>query len=383
MRWGDQTNRADPYRLALSDFAVVESTLNDQLIAEQIGTTMDIAADKECELRAGAALDSALRAGPFHPTPEEIEREVSTVLKQELSPQLQQWVDRYAQIGNRHPYLWKWCCRGVEVTTLSCVSSELRENACDTKVLGVMLDVLMDDVADQRGDGDFLEHLLNLPYRREMPDCSRFSPKQQAYARFTADVWDEIGRRVQQYPCFEAYADQLRFDYLQLFNVMRYSRLLNENPVLLNLVEHDLYLPHNMHMMISATIDLMCSPDFDRSEWGMLREAVWYAQCMGRIGNLTTTWQRELDEGDFTSGVFAHAVSHGDLTVHDLTCSHPNLIAVAIQRGGHEEHFLNRWQHYRRKLIDMCVKVHSVDLGRLVSGLERLICLHLGSRGKK
>ena len=156
-------------------------------------------------------------------------------------------------------------------------------------------------------------------------------PHQRAYARFTIDVWNEIQRRMQDFPRHAEFAELLRFDYRQLFNVMRYSRLMDEYPEMFNLVEHDLYTPHNMHMMISATMDLMCSPRFDRSELAILREVVWRGQCMGRIGNLVTTWQREIGEDDFTSGVFARAISCGDLAVSDLWSGNREYIEGVIR----------------------------------------------------
>ncbi len=320
---------------------------------------------------------------PVLPSPELIEQEVSIVLRRELSSDLQHWVDRYSRVGNRAPYLWKWCCCGVELTTLPCVAPERREELCDTKVLGVMLDVLMDDVADQQGDARLLEHLIELPYGRPQTDVAEFPPEQQAYARFTAAVWQEIQRRARRYPRFDEYAQLLRYDYLQLLNTMRYAHLLNQNPALLNLAEHDLYSPHNMHMMISATLDLTCSPGFNRAELGLLREVVWHAQWMGRIGNLTTTWQRELGEGDYSSGVFASALSQGDLTVEDLLAGNRQRIEDAIQRGNHERYFLDRWQRHRRFLRSMQPRLRSVNVDELIAGLDRLICLHLGSRGSK
>jgi len=97
-------------------------------------------------------------------------------------------------------------------------------------------------------------------------DFSQFTPAEQAYAAFTQQIWSEIERRARRYPRFAEYTDLLRYDYDQLCNVMRYSHLLNAMPELLNLTEHDLYTPHNMHIMICSTFDLMCSPDFDRQD---------------------------------------------------------------------------------------------------------------------
>jgi hypothetical protein len=320
---------------------------------------------------------------PCFPSSARVRQEVSFALQRELSHDLQPWVDEYGRVGRRNAYLWKWCRQGVEVTTLSCVEPNLREHLCDTKVLGVMLDVLLDDVADQQGEASFLEDLISVPFGRAETAAHPRSPSQQAYAQFTAAVWNEIERRAGRLPRFHEFAELWRYDYLQLLNTMRYSHLLNENLAMLNLVEHDLYSPHNMHMMVSATLDLMCSPEFDRMELGLLREAVWHAQYMGRIGNLVTTWQREVGEGDFSSGVFASAVSCGDLTVADLLGGDRAWIEAGVRGGDHEGYFLQEWCRRRLALLALTPRVRTVDLKQLVAGLERLICLHLGSRGCK
>ena len=319
----------------------------------------------------------------FVPTPDRIQQEISVVLDKQVSPDLQTWVDRYGEVGKRNTYLWRWCRQGVEITTLSCVDPQLRDELCDTKVLGVMLDVLLDDVADRSGDARLLEHMLSIPYGTPSTRTGDFPAEQQMYVRCMEDVWNEIQRRIQRLPLYSVYAELIRYDYMQLLNTMRYSHLLNSIPSLLNLAEHDLYLPHNMHMMISAMIDLSASPTFDQVELGRLRDAVWHAQYMGRIGNLTTTWQREIGEGDFTSGVFARAVVAGDLTLDDLRRGDRQQLEAAIRGGRHEEFFLERWQEHRRQLLATAPRLRSVDLRQLVAGLERLICLHLGSRGYK
>jgi len=321
----------------------------------------------------------------YFPAPEDIQREIALALTKHLSPALEYWSTRYAAVGYRqnHYYLWRWARQGVEVTMLSSVTPKLRNEVCDTKVLGVMLDVLVDDVADRNGNEALLECLLNLPVRDDLPDLHGFSVEEQAYAQLVLELWREIHARAHCYPRYEEFAAVLRYDYMQLFNTMRYSHLLNRNPALLNVVEHDLYLPHNMHMMVSATLDLMCSPFFDAAEIGHVREAAWLGQCMGRIGNLTTTWERELGEGDFTSGVYARALMQGDLTLAQLRQVDREAIRAAIVEGQHESYFLARWQEHRRAILAKRPQVKSVDLNQLVFGLQRLICLHMGSRGYK
>ena len=319
----------------------------------------------------------------FIPTPEQIQREIQVVFHAELNATLSRWAEGYSRVGHRNNFLWNWVRQAVSLTTLPGVEPQWREGLCDTKALGVMLDCLWDDVADQGGDPDLLDALLAFPLAQERPDFRRFSPQWQAYGEFAWQVWQEIMRRAATYPRYREFRDLLRFDYLQLTNVMRYSHLLNKHPELLNLAEHDVYTPHNMHIMICSTLDLMCSPDFDRSELGLLREGIWRAQWMGRIGNLVTTWRRELGDRDFTSGVYARAVMLGHVTPAELQTGDPETIAAAVERGEHEAYYWGCWQEYRRFLLTLAPRVRSVDLSRLVTGYERLVCLHLGSRGYK
>ena len=196
-------------------------------------------------------------------------------------------------------------------------------------------------------------------------------------------MWQEIKRRTKLLPLFGQYARIWRYDYLQLFNGMRYSHMINEDVALLNLAEHDLYSPHNMHIMVSSTVDLMCSPRFDRSELGRLRDAVWHAQFMGRIGNLVTTWERELGDGDYTSGVYARAVAEGDVTLEMLMDRDAPAISRPLPLRGHEDYFLQRWAQLRRRLVELAPRIRTRQYHRTSQGYDRLIRLHLGSRGYK
>ncbi|HJT31744.1 MAG TPA: hypothetical protein VJ783_06790 [Pirellulales bacterium] len=317
------------------------------------------------------------------PTAERVQQEIACVLNKTLSPRLEHWAAQYAKVGHRNMYLWKWCRQGVEITTLPCVMPEFFDEVCDTKVLGVMLDVLLDDLADRGGDGALLDRLLTISLRNQTPDLSAFNGPQRAYADFTVEVWQEIVSRAARFPHFDEYSKLLDYDYQQLWNVMRYSHLINEDLALLNLAEHDIYTPHNMHMMVSSTLDLMCSTGFDHLELGKVRDAAWHGQCMGRVGNLVTTWERELGEADYTSGVYASAINSGDLTIAQLRAGDRDQIRGAIIEGQHEVVFLKRWQANRKYLQSRVPHIRSFDLGKYVEGLERLICLHLGSRGYK
>ncbi len=224
---------------------------------------------------------------------------VQRVLSRRLSDELSLWATVYEGIGNRDEYLWKWCREGVELTTLPCVAPCWLDHGGDTKVLSIILCVLLDDIADKHGSLGFLETLIEIVEHGRFQNRSALGPDERRYAETTSRLSEIYRRRLQEYPRFEAFQELLQYDLIQFSNTLRYSHLLNRQLSLMNMAEHDLYLPHNMHMMSFATIDLMCSPDFQVEDLGQLREAVWHGQCMGRIGNLLSTWRREIAHARF------------------------------------------------------------------------------------
>lgn len=307
--------------------------------------------------------------------------ERAAVISLEISRDVQRWVETYGEVGKRNPYLWRWARRGVELTTLPFVRDELRADVCDSKVLSIMLCVLLDDVADEHGKSRLLDCLFQIMAERSMPDLTSLSAEERGYTELVRRLTDEYEERIARYPRHERYAELLRYDAAQFVNTLRYSHLLNRNIHLLNLAEHDLYLPHNMHMMSFATLDLMCSHDFPDQELGKLREAIWHAQCMGRIGNLLSTWRREVKQRDFTSGVFARAVMQGDLTIEQLSEADAAGIERAIDGGRHEQYFVERWQRHRHCFQRAATRIEAVDLEGLVESHDRFLQMHLSSRG--
>ena len=131
---------------------------------------------------------------------------------------------------------------------------------------------------------------------------------------------------------------------------------------MINSVEHALYSPHGMMVTCAATMDLMCSPRFDVSELGPLREALWHAACMARYGNLLTTWRREIERGDFTSGVFSKAVDNGWLTRGELQEVTLEQVEQRVSVPAIEREFLNRWQGHRAGGAGLHQERHHVGL---------------------
>ncbi len=318
-----------------------------------------------------------------HFTDDELADEQRQIVDCTLSPWFAGWVRDYEAVGARGGYLWKWCLQGMRPLTLSCVAPDLREHVIDTKMLAVLFGVLLDDIADRWQDRVFLNKLIAATFEMGSRDFQRLEPGYLAYAEFTCQVWDEFQSRVTKYPLFESYRELLNYDNRQIVNAMVYSQLVNEDVNLLNLEEHDVYSPHNMQMISFATMDLMCSPSFDVQELGRLRGAMWHAQSMGRIGNLISTWERELLDRDYSSGVFAVLTDRYPEIKTDMLIDKPDVIHSILKKDCIEEFFLERWSQHRDQLKGRVHLVRSADLEQFLDGLDRLLRMEIASRGRK
>jgi len=306
--------------------------------------------------------------------------DVTRIERKKLNRQIMVFVERYHQIGKRDPFFWKWACEAVDLVTLSCVDPNWREYLLTTKILGIMLLVVLDDVADQDQD----QELLDLLIRAIQNEDDQGNLQSEALSRkyyFIRELWSTVRERAARMPRYSEFAPLLDFDYAQLFNCCKYTLMVNIKPSLLNLLEHNLYHPHSMHITIANTFDLMCSPGFESSEHGILREVAWNVQMMARIGNSIATWQREINEMDYSSDVFPLALDRGIIHSSELLSSNTTELKRKLLASDVEILLLAAWAKRRRRVIELSRLVHSVDLSGLIRAHQELLRLNLSSRG--
>ncbi|MDX1746626.1 MAG: hypothetical protein R3324_11865, partial [Halobacteriales archaeon] len=147
---------------------------------------------------------------------------------------------------------------------------------------------------------------------------------------------------------------------------------------------------HNMVMYAYLDIDLMHADRAYKDDLAVLRRAVWPAQQMARIGNWLSTWERELREGDYSSGILVYALSNGVLTpadLEDIRDGDEAALEAAVTRiedHGIEDLFLARWDDFHAELRSINRhELHSMDLSPFIEGLKVVMRYHLASRGLK
>ena len=314
--------------------------------------------------------------------PEQLEQIVSDIKAVEFSPYLRTWMEDYEKVGQRGRFLWQWCIKGLKLTTLPCVTPELRDHIIETKMLSIFYGTLIDDIADREQDREMLHMAMGLGSDEWLADrLGIWTGRRRDYLETIARLWREVWSRCQSYPRFAEFESLLRFDNEQSLNAMRYALLVNQSPSVLNNIEHDLYQPHNMQIMFMASVDLCGSPGFELNELGIAREIFWHAQRMGRIGNMLTTWEREVLDRDFTSGVFAHSLTRGILNPSDLRSLPAYEIMSLLEGAECHAHFIRDWKTNRDEMARKVQAVRSCDFTAYLKGFEQLIFLHLASRG--
>lgn len=317
-------------------------------------------------------------------TPGRIEKEIEKVKKVKLPAELQKWVSEYEKVGERDGYIWKWAYLGWQFFTLPCVDKKYKKAVINIKMYSTILNSLVDDLADAMQNEKLLTKASGIINNNDKKFINLSCKTNTNYLILIKKIWNLVNKGVKEFPRYKDFKDIFVYDYKQYLNTIQYSLLINKNPALINLTEHEIYSPHNMQMMIGFTIDLMCSSKFNIKKIGFLRTITWKTQQMGRIGNLIATWKDEVyNDRDFTSGVFAYLLEKNIINVEDLQ-KKENIEKVIkknkIARA--EKYYLKQWENCYNSFFIYTLKKNTEDINvkKILSGSRKFLIMHLASR---
>lgn len=302
----------------------------------------------------------------------------------ELPDRARTLCERYERrIGHRQTYLWQWLYAVFPRYRLSSVPQAHHESLRELKLVLTMFYTTLDDVADTRGDEATFLEALKLPLPGATPDPERDEVDGDAIA-FTTAAWETVGDALGTTPRASEFWSVFRFDVQQVLNAMHYGCLVNDAPELATRVETDAYAVHNMAQFSYADMDLMHSPEFDRTELRSLRQVIWPAQRLARIANWVATWEREVAEGDPTSGILVEALSRDIVDVAEL--SDPSVpdeeLVQRIRAHGIEQRYRDEWDRIYEELSSERHAVDSVDTQSYLAGIRDMRDLYLDNRGR-
>lgn len=287
-------------------------------------------------------------------------------------------------VGERDIFLWKWIHNLFDAFTLSCVEGEAWADVKESKTVLTMFVTVLDDLADNRGDGQTFEQARRVPFAPESVDPEAPGVDGDV-VRFVETLWAEFESGIEDGPRHDEFEENLYFDLRSVIQAMDYARVQNATPEMTNLSGTRHYGPHNMVMFPYAAVDLMHSPSFERRELGTLRQLIWELQPMARIGNWITTWEREVYEADYSAGVVVEAIERGvvepsvDPESVDTAAEQVRL----IKETGIEREFKTEWQDRFRTVENESYDLESVDSDRLIEGMRTVMDHHKASYGRK
>lgn len=311
------------------------------------------------------------------------------VYDHELPTVLADLMADYQELKTYRPvFMWKWVHKLAPWNTLPIVDERYQEEVPIDKTLTILYVTLLDDVLEKCGDRATFWELSKLP--RNRASATTDDPAVDTdYIKFGERVWSLLDDRLRQGPDYEQFIDLYHYDVRQAINAIEYSDLVIQQPNIATMADLRRYESHNMVMFSYADIDLMHTTQNFDGEFATIREAIWHAQQMARIGNWMSTWERELREGDVSSGVVIYAleqdiIEHGELKrLTNGANSSAESVIDRIRAHKLEEYFFERWTHHYEKLESINQRINSFDLTPFIEGTEEVLRFHLASRGLK
>ncbi len=309
-------------------------------------------------------------------TPEKIQEEIASIQKIVLPPHLQGWVDSYEKVGERDRFTWKIFFRfSQEIHYVSGIQPH-QKSLQEIRFLITMFIMLLDDIVDQNQSTRLLNKLLKIPFT-ERYSRTLLNSKEKEYFNFTLKVWCRFNRLIEEAPQYERLKDIFFFDIQQIVNAMEYSHLINNNVYLINKTEYWLYPPHTMQLVAGAFIDIMHLSKLRYNELGIAREIIWQALKMARIGNCLGTWEREMNDNDFTSGIYAYAINLGILNSDDLSKPNKETITIKIKESIIENQLFDEWEKCYREILKLGNQITIINVAELLRCLEKLLTFEI------
>ncbi|MBB6647532.1 hypothetical protein [Halobellus ruber] len=317
-----------------------------------------------------------------------------SVRDHELPPEIQELLEEYESIPDaRSRFIWKWIHRLAPRNTMPFVDDGHAAAVATDKTMLVLFITLLDDLVEKRGDYGTFDAITSLVRSggigagSAVPNATDADVDEE-YAAFAARVWGRLEERIRRGSRYDRYAPLYRFDVGQVLTAIEYSTLAIERPELATPSDLRRYETHNMGVCAFADIDLMHATVGLDGELSAFRDAVHTAQRMARIGNWLSTWERELGEGDCSSGVVVAAIERGIVDHGELSefADGDSEVAAAVGRiedHGLEAELLAEWNDEYRRLVEASDRIDAADLGPFVDGTEEVLRYHLASRGLK
>ncbi len=314
-------------------------------------------------------------------TPQKIEEETERIKNTKFPANLEKCVKEYEKVGRRDSFSWKGLYDCASYGSLPGVMNEYQKSVFETKIMSMIFITLADDLADKYKDKELLDKISDIPFNEKFKIDKKIPPNKQNYLKSGRKIWSIFESEIKKYPHYSQFEEYIKFDFRQVLNAIKFSYLINKNFQILHSSESEIFLAYNMQVFVNSDLDLMCMPNFDMEELGVLREIVGKYQRMARIGNCLGTWERELEENDFSSFVFIYALKNNIIAAEELRSGDKINIKNKINASACQRYLLSEWEKNYQEIRNLMPPVKSIDLSRYLKNSEEILKMHLINKG--
>jgi len=260
-------------------------------------------------------------------------------------------------------YFAKWVYDVYKIAYLPGTDESYIDRLAVDKTKLSIFAILVDDLADnvKIRDKMLLEKAIRIPFN----GSKSFENK---YLEITRTLWKDIISSIETYPRYEEFKEIFFFDIDQFFNSIKYGYLVNSLD-LYSVQEGMMYSPNNMMITIYLDMDLMCSPNFDKTELKKVRPIFHYIQDIMHVGNILNTFPREIEELDFSSPMISLGLSEEIIDKEDVV-KRPEQVLKNLEYF--IPHFKQRVEQNFEKINDCSHMVNSIDLEEFNPRLRKI-----------
>jgi len=306
------------------------------------------------------------------------------IMGMKLPPSFKPWIEEYNEVGgHRDAYLWQIYLMAKKAIDFVPAQDECRESLREANFLVTMYIVFIDDVVDREQNQELFSVLARTPFAENRSRPEDLKGKEKDCVAFCEKLWDHVISIIEEYPAYKEFLPIFKFDLEGMVQSINYDLAISNNMQLINIEEAFLNQVHSMKFMTLTSLDLMCAPSIDGNGVNLVRELSTCMQEMLRIGNWISTWEREIGEEDFTSGVFAFAISEGIVIAGELADMDAARLTAMIKEAGIEGKLLGRWDENYEKLSRLLEGTEVIQREIVLDGMKKLLGLELISKGRK
>ena len=295
-------------------------------------------------------------------------------------PEWQPFLQRFSTVQQLYPdifshrtnYLWQWIQVAFEITGLN-ISSKYAALIHSLKCCSAFAIYLIDDICDTTLDENCLEKSI-AALSGEISD-SEYDLHTLIY-----DTWSIAQNDIQKAPNYNLLKEDLVKANECQIDGFRYCLTIEDYSE----IDWETYietLPHTTHVYLAGLIDLLYIPNILKSQVKLLKKIFLLTQKMAQIGNWVTTWEREVDKRDYSSGVIIFAIKNGWIDINDIEEHRAEAIKRDVKQSPAGKHILRLWEECREECCQLSKQLNMPFIDEYINSFSIIIFMQLASVG--